>query len=155
MATLQSEETTIPSSIRLSLGELVRDGGRWISYSLLLESGGKTLLLEDEGEEIGRCLLALSPLDEVERLLRGLGRFLEGGKEFSFEPSEPNFELLFRREELGFSAYCFIDSGNQHWDHATWDGLGLRMFTTKEHLQRFHAQLDEEHRHALAGRTER
>lgn len=155
MATLQSEETTIPSSIRLSLGDLVRDGGRWIAYSLVLESGGKTLLLEDQGGEIGRCLFALSPLDEVERLVRGLGRFLESGeKEFSFEPSEPNFELSVRREELGFSAVCFIDSGNQHWDHATWDGLGLRMFTTKEHLSGFLTQLKEEHRHAL-GRTER
>ncbi|HBN07893.1 MAG TPA: hypothetical protein DD435_04325 [Cyanobacteria bacterium UBA8530] len=144
MATLKSEEKLIPSFIRFDLQDEIREDGRWLSYRLELSSGGKELLLEDRPDEIGRCWLSLEPFDEVKRLIEGLESFLKGGKNFSFEPQEPNFELLLSREELGFSVYCFIDSGNALHDHATWDGLGLRMFSNREHLEAFLAELKAE-----------
>ncbi|HEY9765579.1 MAG TPA: hypothetical protein V6C82_04415 [Chroococcales cyanobacterium] len=146
MATLKSEEKQIPSFIRFDLTGEVREEGRWLSYRLTISSGGKELLLEDQADEVGRCWLSLEPFDEVKRLIEGLEAFLRGGKTFSFEPQEPNFEILLSREELGFSVYCFIDSGNALHDHATWDGLGLRMFSSKEHLEAFLAELKAETR---------
>ena len=66
---------------------------------------------------------------------------LASSRAFSFEPTEPSFEFILERSFKGYSFTIWVDAGNVISDHFTWDGFGLRFFTSKEKIVTFVSEL--------------
>ena len=138
MARLYSDDPDVPSYIDWQWLPTVKVGDEsWRGYSLTLRSGQYELNLTPMEGDIGACALAAKDLDE---LWQGLERGRRG-EEWRFEPSEPNFTLELRPEPFGLSLHCWVDAGNQTSDHHSWDGIGVRFFTTVAALEEFSRDL--------------
>ena len=151
MATLLSEDDEVKTSIDLILLKEKlenKPGISWISYKILLKSGDKSLLFEklENNKGAGDYVLALTPVNEIEKLILGINTFLKStnSKTFSFEPLEPSFELNIERSHEGYSINFWIDSGNVDSMHYTWDGFGIRLFTTEKKISKFVNDLQKE-----------
>ena len=113
-----------------------------------MQSVEKKLIYEKEKDDngAGDYVLALTPVNEIEKIINELNNFLssEDRKLYSFEPLEPSFELIIERSHKGFSVTVWVDGGNVISDHSTWDGLGLRFFTSDEKIKSFIKDLGDE-----------
>ena len=157
MAILLSEDEQVKSSFKLLF---VKDQVKkkpsmsWISYKVLLKSAEKELIFEKKSNNngAGDYVLALKPINEIESIINGTKSFLqsETSKMFSFEPIEPSFELILERAHKGYSVICWMDSGNVVSDHYTWDGLGIRFFTSEEKILSFVKELEKEKEELLS-----
>lgn len=149
MALLSSEDEQVKTSfeIKLLIDNLTdKKDISWIPYTLNLISANKELLYKKEDGGTGDYVFALTPVNEIERLIEGARYFLnnESSKGYSFEPLEPSFELIVERSHKGYSINVWVDAGNVISDHYTWDGFGLRFFTTKEKIDNFLLDLEKE-----------
>ena len=151
MAKLISEDEEIKSSLELILLKDKIENKvaiSWIPYKILLISGEKKLTyeLDKKNKGAGDYVLALKPINEIENLTNGIENFLKDKKSkmFSFEPNETSFELMIERSHKGYSAICWVDAGNVISNHYTWDGLGLRFFTTEKNIVSFVEELSKE-----------
>ena len=151
MAKLISEDEEIKSSLELIfLKDKIENkvAISWIPYKIVLVSGEKKLTyeLDQKNKGAGDYVLALKPINEIENLINGIKNFLKNkeSKMFSFEPNETSFELIIERSHKGYSATCWADAGNVISDHYTWDGFGVRFFTTEEKINSFVEQLNKE-----------
>lgn len=137
---LSSDDPDVVTRCVLELGTPVDQDGLWLPYVLTLQSGEREIRLADpvEGTVEGRCLLGLAPRDELALLTEGLDDLLAGRRtRWAFEPQEPNFSLEFEAVPEGYVVHVWVDAGNQRSDHFTWDGVGIRFFTTAQAVQRF------------------
>ncbi len=151
MAQLLSEDEQIVSSFNLIL---LKDKIQnkvsisWIQYKLKLKSAGKELVYEKKETDTGAgdYVLALKPVNEIKNLVEGIKGFLENknANMFSFEAIEPSFEFILERSHKGYSFICWLDAGNVISDHYSWDGLGVRFFTTGEKVNNFLNELNKE-----------
>ena len=151
MAKLLSEDDEVKTSIELVL---LKDEVEnklnisWVSYKLILKSGEEKLLYERKknNQGAGDYVLALKPVNEIENIVNGIDNFLEHETKtiFSFEPLEPSFELIMERSHNGYSVTCWADAGNVVSNHYSWDGFGLRFFTSKEKIVSFVNELTKE-----------
>ncbi len=151
MAKLVSDDEEIKSSLELILlKENIEDkvAISWIPYKIILNSGEKELTYEpgSKNKGAGDYVLALKPVNEVENIIHGIKNLLKDkeSKMFSFEPNETSFELIVERSHRGYSITCWVDAGNVISNHYTWDGFGLRFFTTEENLLSFIEELSKE-----------
>lgn len=146
MARLISDDPDVPSYIDWRwLGAHSVGDETWRGYALTVRSGSYELSLTPHPDDVGLC--ALGPRD-LEDLWLGFDRVRSGG-EWRFEPAEPNFTLDLRPEPFGLSVHLWIDAGNQSSDHHTWDGVGVRFFTTVAALEEFHRELQTELKESL------
>lgn len=153
MAKLVSEDNEVRSTFELLLLKdkyNLKENISWVSYKLILESNSKKITYEKEKDEhgAGDYVFALTPINEIDKLLDGIRNLLEDEtqKSFLFEPLEPSFELVIERSFKGFSAYVWVDAGNVTSDHYTWDGIGIRFFTTQDKIEQFLSELNLERR---------
>lgn len=151
MAILTSEDETIKSFVEIKLlHDSLKNKSEfsWIPYSLKLLSADVNLQYESPAKNkgAGDYVFALKPINELEELLKGLKNFLLNPelKNYFFEPVEPSFEITFERSYRGFSVYFWIDAGNVISDHYSWDGFGLRFFTSEEKIKSFTKELSKE-----------
>lgn len=151
MAILHSEDNKVRSSIEFFLLKdqiQHKPSISWIPYEIILNSGNKKLLYKKETNNNGSgdYVFSLKPVNEIENMLNGIESFLisENRALFSFEPIEPSFELNIEKSFKGFSVLLWIDAGNVISDHYTWDGLGIRFFTTEEKINLFVNELRSE-----------
>lgn len=151
MAILYSEDENIKTSIEiLILKEEVKSKNpiSWVPYKILLKSADKELSYKkEEGcKGAGDYVFALKPVNEIENLIAGIESFLNNQTKSmcSFEPLEPSFELILERSHKGYSASLWIDAGNVVSDHYTWDGFGVRFFTTLDKINLFVSELERE-----------
>ncbi len=151
MAKLISEDEQVKSSFELILlKEKIekRPGISWLPYKIVIKSSEKELVYEKENNNkgAGDYVLSLEPVNEIKNLMNGINSFLENQNKnlFSFEPLEPSFELVLERSHKGYSVCCWIDTGNVISDHYTWDGFGIRFFTTEKNIKLFVNELEKE-----------
>ena len=151
MAILLSEDNEVKSSLELIfLKNKLQDKKTisWIPYKLILKSAKKELTFETEANNkgAGDYVLSLKPINEIGNLTTGIKSFLENtNKEiFLFEGLEPSFEFTLEHSHKGYTTYCWIDAGNVISNHCTWDGFGIRFFTSKEKITRFVNELEKE-----------
>ena len=150
MAILTSEDEQIKSSFELIFlkEEEKRSVISWINYKLVLKSADKELIFESKENNKGAedYVFALKPINEIENLIDGIKAFLENKNSdiFSFEPIEPSFEIILERSHKGYSMNLWVDAGNVISDHYTWDGFGMRFFTSQEKLDSFVSELNKE-----------
>ena len=151
MAKLISEDEEIKSSLELILLKDKIENKiaiSWIPYKIILQSGEKksTYELDSKNKGAGDYVFALKPINEIENLINGIKDFLKDkeSKMFSFEPNETSFELTIEKSHKGYSVICWADAGNVISDHYTWDGFGLRFFTTEKNINSFVQELSRE-----------
>ena len=151
MARLCSEDEQIKSSIELLLlkeKKQIKNQDIWVPYNLIIESGNKKVIYkkEDDNYNNGDFVFSLVPSNEIEKLVNEISNFLiqEEGSSYSFEPLEPSFELEVEKSHKGYSVYIWVDAGNVASEHYTWDGLGIRFFTTEEKIHCFIEELKRE-----------
>ncbi len=153
MALLLSEDENVLSSFEFNfLREHIKKKPElcWIPYQLNLKSGCNSLSFKSLPENLkiqsaGDYVLAIEPVNEIEKLIQGINEVLKNERNlFSFEPLEPSFELIVEKSHNGFSINIWVDSGNVISNHYSWDGFGIRFFTTEENLIKFVAQLNAE-----------
>ncbi len=151
MAKLISEDEEIKSSLEIIFfKDKIQDkvSISWIPYKLFLISGEKKLTyeLEQKDKGAGDYVLALKPINEIEMLITGISNFLKNkeSKMYSFEPNETSFELILEKSHKGYSLTCWADAGNVISNHYTWDGFGIRFFTTEENINSFVSELSKE-----------
>ncbi len=157
MAKLESEDKEVESSLEiipgpsLPVAEIMSDQ-LWQKVGLALESGPFNVKLgytkngnvpkeEEPGNE--ECLFCRKPKDEVADLATLIEQMLEGKTtEVLFEPAEPFFELKITKAHVfGYKVEAWLDSGNAITGVYRWDGVGIRMHTTRENLASFTKQL--------------
>jgi hypothetical protein len=97
----------------------------WLKYRIKFSSPTRTLEFASDN-----FLLCFKPTNELEQLKKELKTFLSSKqKTYRFEPVEPNFELVFEKDdEGGIKLYCWVDNGNAECSHYTWDAIGLRLY---------------------------
>ncbi|OGI19134.1 MAG: hypothetical protein A3B68_08050 [Candidatus Melainabacteria bacterium RIFCSPHIGHO2_02_FULL_34_12] len=151
MAKLLSEDSQVKTYIEIMfLKDKLENKAAfsWIAYKLVLNSADRELVFETEktNKGAGDYVLSLRPVNEIENLINGIKSFLtDTNKElYSFEGLEPSFEFVFERSHKGYSATCWVDAGNVISDHYTWDGFGLRFFTTEKNIKSFVNELGKE-----------
>lgn len=151
MARLTSEDEQIKTSFELILLKEKFESKHdisWISYKLVLQSAKQKLIYEKEKNDngAGDYVFALKPVNEIEKMASELTSFLasEEKKLYSFEPLEPSFELIVERSHKGFSITIWVDAGNVISDHSTWDGLGMRFFTSEKNIKNFLSEVKSE-----------
>ncbi|HEY9787457.1 MAG TPA: hypothetical protein V6D17_18860 [Candidatus Obscuribacterales bacterium] len=162
MATLISEDREVESSLVIVPGPIVDPGEimkdqSWQQVGLILASGPFRVELGHmpDGTTKGpttsdvvdeECLLCRKPKDEVRELIAMVDELIAGEREMVlFEPAEPFFELRISRGSVfGFRVEAWLDSGNAVTGVYRWDGVGIRMHTTREYLGSFTKQLKEE-----------
>ena len=151
MAILISEDEEIKSSLELIfLKDKIQNkiAISWIPYRILLVSGERKLAyeLESKNKGAGDYVLALKPINEIENLINGIKNFLKNKEStmFSFEPNETSFELILEKSHKGYSVTCWVDAGNVISDHYTWDGFGVRFFTSENNILSFTEELNKE-----------
>ena len=151
MAKLVSEDEEIKSNLELIfLKNKIENKPAisWIPYKIILQSGEKKLTyeLDPKNKGAGDYVLALKPINEIENLINGINNLLKNkeSKMFSFEPNETSFELIIEKSHRGYSVTSWADAGNVISDHYTWDGLGLRFFTTEKNIISFVEELNTE-----------
>ena len=150
MAKLISEDNQIQSTLELILlKDQIKNKSdiSWIPYKIVLQSAENKLHYEKSTNQgSGDYVFALKPVNELDNLINGIKSYLENKTKniFSFEPLEPSFELIMEKSQAGFSVTCWIDAGNVISDHYTWDGLGLRFFTSEEKILSFVEELRKE-----------
>ena len=151
MAILLSEDSEVKSSLELVfLKNKLQDKKTvsWTPYKIVLKSAKQELVYETEANNkgAGDYVLSIKPINEIENLVAGIKSFLENvNKEmFSFEGLEPSFEFILERSHKGFAVYCWVDAGNVISDHYTWDGFGIRFFTTEKNIKSFVNELGKE-----------
>ena len=156
MAILHSEDKSLKSRFEIKiLREQIKNKPEisWIPYELFLVSGEKEMIYKKNPDDngAGDYVLALAPSNEILSISEALKNFLKNpeSNSYSFEPLEPSFEIIFERSHKGFSFTCWVDSGNVITDHYTWDGFGIRFFTTEENLSNFISQLEKENKELL------
>ena len=149
MALLISEDNEVKSSLEIVFlkNELQeKESISWVPYKLILLSAKKSLTFETESSNkgAGDYVLSLKPVNEIDNLISGIQSFLgnENKEMFSFEGLEPSFELIFERSHKGYAVYFWIDAGNVISDHYTWDGFGLRFFTSEKNIKSFVNELE-------------
>ena len=151
MAKLISEDEEIKSSLeQILLKDKIENkiAISWIPYKIIFQSGEKKLTyeLDSKNKGAGDYVFALKPINEIENLINGIKDFLKDkeSKMFSFEPNETSFELIIEKSHKGYSVICWADAGNVISDHYTWDGFGLRFFTTEKNINSFVQELSRE-----------
>lgn len=151
MARLTSEDEQIKSGVELLLlkeKQYIKDAETWIPYNLSIESGSKNIVYRKENDNYanGDFVFSLTPVNEIQKLIDGISCFLDQEKSnnYFFEPFEPSFEIMIEKSFKGYSVVCWVDAGNVISDHCTWDGIGVRFFTTKEKIQVFINELRDE-----------
>ena len=151
MAKLLSEDDQVKTSFELILlkDEIKNKPAiSWIPYKIVLTSAEKKIVFEKQetNNGAGDYVLALKPINEIENITLGIKAFLDSEIKniFSFEPVEPSFELIVEKSHKGYSATCWVDGGNVISDHYSWDGFGIRFFTTKEKILTFVEELEKE-----------
>ncbi len=134
--------------------ELLDQVDNWLNYKLEFHVGTRIYEFSSKQRqvesyvgtkgEVGKFAFALSPRNEFEVLLQSLRSFIDNNsqKNFRFEPSDPSFELEIARVADQFKVYVWVDAGNSTQLAYTWDALGIRLMTTKEHLLSFVAELE-------------
>ncbi|MBI3590080.1 MAG: hypothetical protein HY094_01720 [Candidatus Melainabacteria bacterium] len=153
MAILLSEDEQVKSSFKLLF---IKDqiankpSMSWVPYKIFLKSDEKELVFEKKSKNngAGDYVFALKPINEIENIINGIKVFLESktNNMFSFEPIEPSFELILERAHKGYSVICWMDAGNVVSDHYTWDGFGVRFFTSEEKIALFVKELESENK---------
>ena len=146
MAKLLSEDEEIKSRLEIFFLKEKSKDTAWLPYKISLESGDKKLNFEKTSRGTGDYLFAVTPVNEIENLTVGIDNLIKSkeNKTFFFEPAEPSFELIIEKSFKGYSVTCWADAGNVISDHYTWDGFGIRFFTTKEKLKYFVEELIKE-----------
>ncbi len=151
MATLLSEDENVKSKFQLIFEKDQvenKEAISWIPYKIILQSGEKELIYSRKKNNTGAgdYVLALTPINEIDNLIEGIKNFINSKNStmFSFEAVEPSFELIFERAHRGYSLTCWIDAGNVISDHYTWDGFGIRFFTSENNINLFVEQLIKE-----------
>ncbi|MBI1858718.1 MAG: hypothetical protein HYR97_06380 [Candidatus Melainabacteria bacterium] len=149
MAILFSEDEIVKSSFEIVLLDTnikIQERNSWVPYKLILKSADKKLEYTKSQTGTGDFVFALSPKDEILELTNSMSELLSvtSKTKYSFEPLEPSFELEIEKSHKGYSIYIWVDAGNVVSDHYTWDGLGIRFFTTEEKIQCFIEELKRE-----------
>src|SRR5690606_27365858 len=125
----------------------------WQGYELTISHGTTTLHLpaadsshQDRQRQQEHCVLCRSPRDELEGLIGGIRRLLDGASDvFEFEPAEPSFELRFEHQAEGeFRTYLWLNTGNVETEIYRWNSIGIRLFATESDLRRFTDELESE-----------
>lgn len=164
MAKLVSEDKEVESTLEIVQGpalpvaEIMSDQA-WQKVGLALVSGPFKINLgysnnngagadggaPDDDEE-GECLFCRKPKDEVHELADQIEQLIEGKVDsVLFEPAEPFFELrIIKAPVFGFKVEAWLDSGNATTGVYRWDGVGIRMHTTRDNLASFTKQLRSE-----------
>lgn len=160
MAKLVSEDKEVASTLEIILGpslpvaEIMSDQA-WQKVGLALVSGPFNINLgytsngdvpEEEDSDFGECLFCRKPKDEVLELAEQIEQLIEGKLDsVLFEPAEPFFELRVTKAPVfGFKVEAWLDSGNATTGVYRWDGVGIRMHTTRDNLASFTKQLRSE-----------
>ena len=144
MAVLRSEDEDIVSSIEFSLGnvKLISDQ-KWQEFRLKLTSGNQEIELGSTSTN-SEFLICRQPKDELVLFISALEKVANGTqKSFSFEPSEPSFELNISAlgDEQGYKVEAWLDAGNATTGIYRWDAIGVRFHTVKKYLDLFIGQL--------------
>ncbi len=137
---LESSFNLIFQDPKTSQRKNCHESNAWINYSIVFKSPNREISFESKS-----YLLCLKPVSEINRLKKEIEAFLlSDQKSFSFEPLEPNLELVLEKSNNGkFKLFCWIDNGNAELTHYTWDSFGLRLYTDKEEINKFLSQIDE------------
>ena len=160
MAKLASEDKEVESTLEivpgpaLPVAEIMSDQA-WQKVGLALVSGPFNINLgyssngsapEEEESDFEECLICRKPKDEVHELADQIEQLIEGKVDsVLFEPAEPFFELRVTKAPVfGFKVEAWLDSGNATTGVYRWDGLGIRMHTTRDNLASFTKQLRSE-----------
>ncbi|MCC6977981.1 MAG: hypothetical protein IT343_06640 [Candidatus Melainabacteria bacterium] len=167
MAKLVSEDKEVESTLEivpgpaLPVAEIMSDQA-WQKVGLALVSGpfninlgysnnnengnGSDSAVEDDEEPDEECLFCRKPKDEVHELAEQIEQLIEGKLDsVLFEPAEPFFELRITKAPVfGFKVEAWLDSGNATTGVYRWDGVGIRMHTTRDNLASFTKQLRSE-----------
>jgi len=158
LAKLVSEDKEVESTLEivpgpaLPVAEIMSDQA-WQEVGLALVSGPFNINLgfstngskpEDDPDE--ECLFCRKPKDEVHELAEQIEQLIEGKLDsVLFEPAEPFFELRITKAPVfGFKVEAWLDSGNATTGVYRWDGVGIRMHTTRDNLVSFTKQLRSE-----------
>jgi len=160
LAKLISEDKEVESTLEivpgpaLPIAEIMSDQA-WQKVGLALVSGPFNINLgytsngdvpaeEEPGSE--ECLFCRKPKDEVHELADQIEQLIEGKVDsVLFEPAEPFFELRVTKAPVfGFKVEAWLDSGNATTGVYRWDGVGIRMHTTRDNLASFTKQLRSE-----------
>ncbi len=123
---------------------------QWLPYSLELKIREQNLEFHSQNKqaqtytgglgEIGKFAFGLNPINELEQLIQGLQKLVQGQiSSFRFEPLDPSFELELQpsRIEGEYKLYFWVDAGNTSQLEYSWDAIGLRLLTNKEEIQAF------------------
>jgi hypothetical protein len=147
MAKLISQDVETKSALEIvALPQRAPDGKEiWQQVEVRLLSGENvlttaTFALQDN------CVLCRVPRDEIAQLLDLLNEVMRLQIEtFNFEPLEPFFELTVEQMgERGFKIEAWLDAGDAQTGIYTWDALGIRFHTSKDHLSSFICDLQAE-----------
>lgn len=151
MPILHSEDKSLKSRLEIKiLKDQIKNKPEisWIPYELFLVSGEKSITYKKNPEDngAGDYVFALVPANEILNISKGIKNFLSDANlnMYSFEPLEPSFEIIIEKSHKGFSFTCWVDAGNVITDHYTWDGFGVRFFTTEENILKFAEGLEKE-----------
>lgn len=151
MAILHSEDKSLKSRFEIKiLKDQIKNKPEisWIPYELFLVSGEKDITYKKNPDDngAGDYVFSLVPANEIFNLSQAIKKFISDTEmpSYSFEPLEPSFEVVLERSHKGFSFTCWVDAGNVITDHYTWDGFGIRFFTTEENLSNFVKSLEKE-----------
>lgn len=147
MAEILSEEKNPSTKVLLQAGEryILEVAGEkqvWQRISLQLASGS-TVIRMPEQDALSLCR---APQDELAKLLQGLERLFKGElSTFTFEPSEPSFELRFTKTRLpGYTVKLWLDSGNAETGFYTGDAIGVRLYASEAALLSFAGAVKDE-----------
>jgi hypothetical protein len=146
MAILHSEDQEVPSWLEMAPGDYVETEASqtWQKLNLVLRSGRRDLALSANDRE--SSLLCREPDDELLHLINMIDELIEGKRDkVLFEPAEPFFELNIGTTRQGsFTVHTWIDSGDASTGFYRWDAIGVRFFTTVEHMRNFANQMRKE-----------
>jgi hypothetical protein len=146
MAILHSEDQEVPSWLEMAPSDFVEmDGGQtWQKLLLNLRSGRRELSLTAADREAS--LVCREPDDEMLHLISMFDELVQGKRDkVLFEPAEPFFELDVSITRQGsFTIQTWIDSGDASTGFYRWDAVGVRFFTTPEHMKNFAAEMRKE-----------
>lgn len=151
MANLYSEDDEVKTIFKLSLlsSEFKRkENISWIGYEVNLISANNTLNFKKKKIEdiYGDYVFSIEPVNEIQKFVHEVNQFILDPEKniYSFEPLEPSIEINFEKSHKGISAYIWVDSGNVISKHYSWDGFGLRFFTTEIKIKNFLEDLEKE-----------
>jgi hypothetical protein len=163
MPVLKSNSDSLDPNAKLSLEisfleKQITQNETWLNYTIIFHAGEQTTEFKSKNKktqtylgtigEIGKFAFIVEPISELKTLSNDLLRFLDSPQtHFSFQPSDPSFELNIEKiknplsGDFDYKIFCWIDAGNTNQLEYSWDSLGIRFLSTRERIKDFAQEL--------------